>query len=53
LVHGVVLEAVKRLLKPLHGLTAVAFGVSLLLAWTMYRLVEKPCARLRKRLTAW
>jgi peptidoglycan/LPS O-acetylase OafA/YrhL len=53
LVHGVVLEVVRRLWKPVHGLTTLAFAVSLLLAWTMYRLVETPCARLRKRLTEW
>jgi peptidoglycan/LPS O-acetylase OafA/YrhL len=53
LVHGVVLEALKGHWKPSHGRTAVALGVSLLLAWTMYRVVEKPCARLRKLLTDW
>lgn len=53
LVHGVVLEALKRLWKLPHGYAAVALGVSLLVAWTMYRVVETPCARLRKRLTNW
>jgi peptidoglycan/LPS O-acetylase OafA/YrhL len=53
LVHGVVLGALEPFLKLPHGRAAVALGVSLLVAWTMYRVVEKPCARLRKRLTDW
>jgi peptidoglycan/LPS O-acetylase OafA/YrhL len=30
----------------------VALGISLGAAWIIYRLVEQPCARLRRRLTA-
>ena len=29
----------------------VALSLSLMVAWVMYEVVEKPCARLRKRLT--
>jgi peptidoglycan/LPS O-acetylase OafA/YrhL len=52
LVHQVVLEAVAHRLPEAPGFArgvlslAVAFGAS----WVLYQLVEKPCARLRRRL---
>lgn len=53
LVHQVVLTAVEQ-----HtglggvGRALVALVVSLAIAWGMYRLVEQPCAKLRRRLSA-
>jgi peptidoglycan/LPS O-acetylase OafA/YrhL len=53
LVHQAVLSAVERHL-PIRGVGAgvVAFALSLGLAGTMYHFVEKPCARMRRRLSA-
>ena len=53
LVHQVVLAAVEQH-SHLPGLAraAVALPVSFAIAWAMYVAVEKPCARLRKRLAA-
>lgn len=52
LVHHVVLEALgSRLgLGPLRA--AVALALSLALAWSIHELIEKPSARLRRRLSA-
>jgi peptidoglycan/LPS O-acetylase OafA/YrhL len=53
LVHQVVLALVEQH-SALGGVarSAIALAASLGLAWAMYRLVEKPCARLRMRLSA-
>jgi peptidoglycan/LPS O-acetylase OafA/YrhL len=53
LLHYAVILGVQRTLATLHpALQAlVALGVSLGAAWIIYRLVEQPCARLRRRLT--
>jgi peptidoglycan/LPS O-acetylase OafA/YrhL len=50
LVHHVVLDALEPLLGRgvLRGVAGLA--VSLVIAWAIHRLVEKPCARLRRRL---
>jgi peptidoglycan/LPS O-acetylase OafA/YrhL len=55
LVHVVVLMAVQETIKLPHASQrgAIALGASMLIAWTIYRVVEKPCAHLRKRLTDW
>lgn len=52
LVHHVILFAVHAHV-PLHPVLqgALALGLSIALAWTIYRFVEKPCAVLRKRLS--
>ena len=52
LVHHVVLMLFER--APFGGVVraALALLVSVALAWTLYRLVELPSARLRKRLSA-
>jgi len=52
LVHHVVILGVQRWL-PLPGAAqgAVALGLALLLSDAIWRFVEQPCARLRKRLT--
>ena len=52
LVHHVILFAVQDhvAIHPV-GQAAIALGLSLALAWTIYRLVEKPCAVLRRRLS--
>jgi peptidoglycan/LPS O-acetylase OafA/YrhL len=52
LVHFAVLFAVQRNLPALHPVAsgALALAISLLLSWTIYRVVERPCARLRRRL---
>jgi len=53
LVHFVVIFAAQVLLADAGALArgVVALFVSLALSWVMYRLVERPCARLRRRLT--
>jgi peptidoglycan/LPS O-acetylase OafA/YrhL len=53
LVHFVVIFAIQVLLPHAGGLARgiVALLVSLALSWVIYRLVERPCARLRRRLT--
>ena len=55
LVHYVLLTALVRVWKlPYASLRAVvALSLSVLVAWVIHRVVEKPCARLRKRLTDW
>ena len=52
LLHHVVIFGVQRWL-PVHRLLqgAIALGLSLLLASAIWRWIEQPCARLRKRLT--
>jgi peptidoglycan/LPS O-acetylase OafA/YrhL len=52
LLHHVVIFGVQRWL-PVHPLlqAALALGLSLLLASAVWRWIEQPCARLRKRLT--
>lgn len=53
LVHEVLLRATIRLWPGGHGSVRVlgALVVSLILAWSIYRLVERPCAVLRRRFT--
>ncbi len=53
LVHFVVIFAIQVLLPHAGGLARgiAALLVSLALSWGIYRLVERPCARLRRRLT--
>jgi peptidoglycan/LPS O-acetylase OafA/YrhL len=53
LIHRVALEAVEHALG-MHGIrrAAVALGISLLIAWVIHVFVERPCARLRRRLAA-
>ena len=52
LLHPVVFSGVKRWL-PVHAAlqAAVDLGISLLLSVVIWRWIEQPCARLRKRLT--
>jgi len=52
LVHFAVIFAVRRNLPDLHPVPSalLALALSVLLAWIIYRLVERPCARLRRRL---
>jgi peptidoglycan/LPS O-acetylase OafA/YrhL len=53
LVHYSVILAIWRILPELHpvGQALIAFFVSIALAWALYKFIERPCARLRKRLT--
>ena len=53
LVHFAVILAVSRIFPLLHpvGQALVALLVSIALSWALYLFVERPCARLRKRLT--
>jgi peptidoglycan/LPS O-acetylase OafA/YrhL len=53
LVHDVLLRAVARLWPQSHGWqhAVISLAASIIAAWTIYVLVEKPAARLRKRLT--
>jgi peptidoglycan/LPS O-acetylase OafA/YrhL len=53
LVHDVLFRAVARLWPQLHGWqrAAISLAASVTAAWAIYVLVERPCARLRKRLT--
>jgi peptidoglycan/LPS O-acetylase OafA/YrhL len=53
LVHDVILRSVRQLWPNAHGFTRtlVALVASMLAAATIYVLVEKPCAQLRKRLS--
>jgi peptidoglycan/LPS O-acetylase OafA/YrhL len=53
LIHLIVLDGLAanlgtRLQRPVQAVLALA--ISLMLAWLMYEVVEKPCARLRQRL---
>jgi peptidoglycan/LPS O-acetylase OafA/YrhL len=52
LVHDVLLRAVARLWQHSHAWqrAVVSLAASIIAAWMIYVLVEKPCARLRKRL---
>jgi peptidoglycan/LPS O-acetylase OafA/YrhL len=53
LVHDVMLRAVRQLWPHAHGFTRtlVALAASLVAAATIYVLIERPCAELRKKLT--
>ena len=43
-----------RIWQPPHGLRGViGLCASIIVAWTIYQWVEKPCARSRRRLTDW
>jgi peptidoglycan/LPS O-acetylase OafA/YrhL len=52
LVHDVLLRAVRQLWPNHHGgqHAVIALAVSIVVAWTIYALVEKPCMRLRKKI---
>jgi peptidoglycan/LPS O-acetylase OafA/YrhL len=54
LVHQVVIAAVEHELADFGGTTRAicALAISLAIAWLLYIAVEKPCARLRRRLRA-
>jgi peptidoglycan/LPS O-acetylase OafA/YrhL len=53
LIHQVVLTVVDRHSRMVGGRRALAaLLISIAIAWTMYRLVEKPCAKLRRKLSA-
>ena len=53
LVHLVLLRAVRQLWPEWHASlrALIALGASVLAAWTIFVLIERPCARLRKKLT--
>ena len=53
LIHQVLLYVVAALLPQVHPVIGalIALAASIGLAWAIYLLVEKPCARLRRRLT--
>jgi peptidoglycan/LPS O-acetylase OafA/YrhL len=53
LVHFAVIIGVGRLFESWHPilLALLSFGLSVLLAWIMYVCVERPCARLRRKLS--
>ena len=53
LVHDVLLRAARQLWPNHHGgqHAVIALAASMIAAWTIYTLVEKPFARLRKKLT--
>jgi len=53
LVHDVLLRTVARLWPQSHAWqrAVISLAASVVAAWAIYVLVEKPCARLRKRLT--
>jgi peptidoglycan/LPS O-acetylase OafA/YrhL len=55
LVHDVLLAALTRAWKLPHASlrAVVSLVLSVLWAWMIYEVVERPCARLRKRLTDW
>ena len=55
LVHYVLLQVLARAWKLPHASlrAALALVLSVLVAWAIYDVVEKPCARLRKQLTDW
>ncbi len=52
LVHQVVQSVILRQLSGLHGFAqgVLAFLLSFVVSWTIFQLVEKPCAQLRRRL---
>jgi peptidoglycan/LPS O-acetylase OafA/YrhL len=53
LVHDVILRASARLWPQSHAWqrAVISLPASIITAWAIYLLIEKPCARLRKRLT--
>jgi peptidoglycan/LPS O-acetylase OafA/YrhL len=53
LVHDVLLRAVARLWPQWHAWqrAVIALAASVIAAWTIYELIERPCAGLRKKLT--
>lgn len=53
LLHQTVLFAAQQLLATLHPLaqTTLSLGLAMVIAWGIYRLIEEPCAKLRRRLT--
>ena len=55
LVHDVLRQAVARVWKLPHASLSVvvALALSVMVAWAIYGVIEKPCARLRRRLTDW
>jgi len=55
LVHDVLLQLVAQVWKLPHASlrAGVALVLSVTVAWIIYAVVEKPCARLRKQLTDW
>jgi peptidoglycan/LPS O-acetylase OafA/YrhL len=55
LVHDVLLAVVVQAWKLPHASfrAVVALSLSVLVAWAIYAVVEKPCVRLRKQLTDW
>jgi peptidoglycan/LPS O-acetylase OafA/YrhL len=55
LVHDVLLHVLARVWQPAHASLrgVVALGLSMIVAGVIYRVVERPCARLRRRLTDW
>lgn len=52
LVHQVVIACVWHIPSPVYVRALLALGLSLLVATTIWRAIEKPCARLRSRLSA-
>lgn len=52
LVHQLVMGMIDLRLGWGVGQALLAFALSFALAWTIFQLVEKPCARLRRRLSA-
>jgi peptidoglycan/LPS O-acetylase OafA/YrhL len=54
LTHHVIIFGVQRHLPELHGVVqgAIALALAIAVSWAIYLVVEKPCARLRKRLNA-
>ncbi|MGH8208429.1 MAG: acyltransferase family protein [Steroidobacteraceae bacterium] len=53
LVHDVLLRAVARLSPQLRAWqhAVIALATSIIAAWTIYAVIERPCARLRRKLT--
>jgi peptidoglycan/LPS O-acetylase OafA/YrhL len=53
LVHLVVLSALRQMWPHLRGWPrpVVALAAAMVTAWMIYRLIERPCARLRRKLT--
>ena len=53
LVHHVLLRAAEHLWPRWHSWqrAAIALAASMMAAWIIYELIEKPCARLRRKLT--
>lgn len=53
LLHYAVLSAVQRLFATVHPVlrAGLALAISIALAWLIYVLIEKPCARLRRKLS--